>query len=51
MAELNTARETALAQRRLMEIRFVGSNRLQVIRHDVPNGVTVLVDSAGSPGR
>lgn len=44
MAELNTAREMALAQRRLMEIRFAGGNRLQVIRHEVPDGVTVVRD-------
>ena len=44
VAELNTARELALAQRRLMEISFVGGNRLQVIRHDLPRGTTVVRD-------
>lgn len=44
MGELNGAREMAIAQRRLMEITFVGTNRIQVTRHNVPNGTTVLRD-------
>jgi len=50
MAELNGAREMAIAQRRLMEISFVGTNRIQVIRHDVPNGTTTLRDVAFESG-
>jgi Tfp pilus assembly protein FimT len=42
MTQLNTAREMAMTQRRNMEIRFVGSNWLQIVRSDVPAGTTVL---------
>jgi prepilin-type N-terminal cleavage/methylation domain-containing protein len=50
MGELNTAREMAIAQRRLMEIQFVGTNRLQIIRHNLPNGTTILRDVAFESG-
>ena len=50
MAEFNGAREMAIAQRRFMEISFVGTNRLQVIRHDLPNGTTTLRDVAFESG-
>ena len=50
MAELNGAREMAIAQRRYMEISFVGTNRLQVIRHDLPNGTTMVRDVAFESG-
>lgn len=50
MAELNGAREMAIAQRRFMEISFVGTNRIQVIRHDLPNGTTTLRDVAFESG-
>src|SRR5687768_6878110 len=30
MAEMNTAREMAIAQRRQMQINFVGTNRIQI---------------------
>ena len=50
MAELNGAREMAIAQRRFMEISVVGTNRLQVIRHDLPNGTTTLRDVAFESG-
>ncbi len=42
MAQLNFARETAIAQRRQIEITFVGNNTIQLTRHNVPNGTTVL---------
>ena len=50
MAELNGAREMAIAQRRYMEISFVGTNRVQIIRHDLPNGTTTLRDVAFESG-
>lgn len=50
MAELNRAREMSIAQRRFMEISFVGTNRLLVIRHDLPNGTTTLRDVAFESG-
>lgn len=46
MAQLNTAREMAITQRRHMEVRFVGNNWLQIVRNDVPTGTTVLTDVA-----
>lgn len=50
MAELNGAREMAIAQRRYMGISFVGTNRIQVIRQDLPNGTTTLRDVAFESG-
>jgi prepilin-type N-terminal cleavage/methylation domain-containing protein len=50
MSELNGAREMAIAQRRYMEVAFVGTNRIQVIRHDIPNGTTTLRDVAFESG-
>jgi prepilin-type N-terminal cleavage/methylation domain-containing protein len=50
MAELNGAREMAIAQRRFMEIAFVGTNRIRIIRHDLPNGTTTLRDVALESG-
>jgi len=44
MAELNAARETAISQRRLIEVTFQGSTRVIVTRHEIPNGATVLLD-------
>ena len=46
MAQLNTAREMAITQRRNMEVRFIGTNRLQVVRNDVPTGTTTLTNIA-----
>ena len=42
MAQLNFARDTAIAQRRQVQITFVGSNTIQLTRQNVPNGTTVL---------
>lgn len=41
MAQLNTARETALTQRRQIEIAFP-NDTIRLTRRDVPNGTTVL---------
>ena len=46
MTELNTARELAVTQRRNMEIKFVGSNWIQIIRHEVPAGLTTVSSRA-----
>src|SRR6266851_8190987 len=46
MAQLNTARGMAITQRRNMEVRFVGSNLLQIVRDEVPAGTTVLTTVA-----
>jgi prepilin-type N-terminal cleavage/methylation domain-containing protein len=42
LAQMNIARELALAQRRTMQVRFVGANTVQIVRNNVPNGTTVL---------
>lgn len=40
--QLKLARDTAVAQRRSVEVQFVAPNQLFVIRHDLPNGTTAL---------
>ena len=42
MSQLNMAREMAVTQRRNMEIKFVGTNWMQIVRHEVPAGTTTL---------
>jgi Tfp pilus assembly protein FimT len=42
MAQLTTAREMAITQRRNMEVQFVGNNWVQIIRNDLPSGTTVV---------
>jgi prepilin-type N-terminal cleavage/methylation domain-containing protein len=44
MAQLNAARETAIAQRRLVEVTFSNGNWVRVTRRNLPNGTTVLSD-------
>jgi prepilin-type N-terminal cleavage/methylation domain-containing protein len=44
MAELNSAREVAVSQRRSVQVAFVGVNRVTVTRIDVPSGTTLLRD-------
>jgi prepilin-type N-terminal cleavage/methylation domain-containing protein len=41
---LRTARETAISQRRNVQIRFLGTNQLQTAREEIPaaNGTTIL---------
>jgi hypothetical protein len=42
VSQLRRAKELAVTQRRDMEVRFVGTNEIQVVRHDVPNGTTLV---------
>jgi Tfp pilus assembly protein FimT len=42
VAQLRRGRELAIAQRRNVEVRFLGNNQIQLVRHDVPTGTTVL---------
>jgi Tfp pilus assembly protein FimT len=42
MAQVNTAREFAISQRRLMEVQFISPNYIRVMRHDVPSGTTMV---------
>jgi prepilin-type N-terminal cleavage/methylation domain-containing protein len=39
---LRTARETAISQRRNVEIRFLGTDVIQTARQNIPAGTTVL---------
>ena len=39
---LRVGRETAISQRRNVEVRFVGNNGIQLARQDIPAGTTVL---------
>ena len=50
MAELNLARETAIAQRRYVTLNFVGTNRLQIVRQDSATTTTTLNDVAFESG-
>ncbi|MCC7008873.1 MAG: hypothetical protein IT184_08660 [Acidobacteria bacterium] len=40
--QVKFARETAINQRRLVEVRFTSPNLIEVIRHNLPNGTTVI---------
>jgi hypothetical protein len=42
VAQLRRGRELAIAQRRNVEVRFLGNNQIQLVRDDVPAGNTVL---------
>ena len=42
VAQLRTGRESAIAQRRNIELKFLGSNQIQLVRDEVPVGTTVL---------
>ena len=50
MAELNSARDMAVMQRRNMEVQFVGGNWVRVIRHEAPGIVTTIVRSVALEG-
>jgi len=42
MGQLDLAREMAITQRRQMELQFIGTDQLQVVRQEVPAGATVV---------
>jgi Tfp pilus assembly protein FimT len=42
IAQLNTARELSISQRRQMQVQFVSTNQIQIVRQEVPAGTTVL---------
>src|SRR5437763_5989954 len=50
VAQLNTARELSISQRRQMQVVFVAPNQLQIVRQDVPNGTTLLSNVALESG-
>ena len=42
VAQMNLARELAISQRRNMQVQFLGTNALRIVRNDVPAGTTQL---------
>jgi prepilin-type N-terminal cleavage/methylation domain-containing protein len=44
MSQLNSARETAISQRRRVEVKFLQGYWVQVIRHNLPAGTTMLAE-------
>jgi hypothetical protein len=42
LAQMNLAREMAISQRRNMQVQFLGTNALRVVRNNVPAGTTQL---------
>ncbi len=46
MSEVTQARETAISQRRYVEVNFINNSEVQLVRQEVPaaNGTTVLAD-------
>src|SRR4051812_26556077 len=42
LAQLNTAREQAIAQRRVMQVNFLDPNQVQIVRQNIPAGTTIL---------
>ena len=45
MTQFNIARETAITQRRNIELQFVGGNWIRTIRHEAPGITTTLLTS------
>jgi len=50
VAQLRSTREAAIAQRRNIELRFLGDNQIQSVRHDLPDGTSILSDIKLSNG-
>jgi prepilin-type N-terminal cleavage/methylation domain-containing protein len=42
MAQLNTARELSISQRRQMQVIFTAPSTVQIVRQDIPAGTTIL---------
>jgi prepilin-type N-terminal cleavage/methylation domain-containing protein len=42
LAQLRNGRESAMEQRRNIEVRFLGDNQIQLVRNEVPAGTTIL---------
>ena len=42
VAQLRMGRESAIAQRRNIELKFLGTNQIQLVRDEVPAGTTIL---------
>jgi type II secretory pathway pseudopilin PulG len=44
--QLKLARETAINERRAVELQFVAPNLLRLVRHNIPSGTTVISSAA-----
>lgn len=42
LAQLNTARELSIAQRRNMQLQFLSPNGMRILRQEIPSGTTVV---------
>ena len=42
MAQLNTARELSISQRRQMQVNFIGTSQIQIVRQEIPAGTTAF---------
>lgn len=49
MAQLNTARELSITQRRQMQVLFVGTNQYQIVRQEI-NGTTTVIQTVYMEG-
>jgi Tfp pilus assembly protein FimT len=50
MNQLNIAREMAVTQRRMMEIKFVSTNWMQIVRHNIPGNTPEILSSVAFEG-
>ncbi len=50
MAELNSARETAMTQRHIVEVQFIGGMWVKTIRHELVNNQTTVLHSVALEG-
>ena len=46
MAQMTTARETAITQRRIMRLNFINGNQVQVVREEFPGPTLTVISSA-----
>jgi len=44
LSQLRLARQTSIAQRRSIQVQFLGNNEIKFVRNEVPNGQTVVCD-------
>jgi prepilin-type N-terminal cleavage/methylation domain-containing protein len=50
MAQLNSARELSIAQRREMQVNFVGTSQVQIVRQEIPAGTTTTLSTVALEG-
>jgi len=50
MAQLNTARELSISQRRQMQVNFIAPSTVQIVRQEVPAGTTTTLSTVPIEG-